>query len=453
MMNPEVIQRTDQLPLLQKLFSIGWESGAFSDVVLSAFGEQYNAHRILLCQSPYFERLLRGHWSDSTTKTLELTFDDPHIGPNTFHNALQFLYGRVVNLDIDNVHGTLAIGCFLGLEPLCDRCLDFISDSLSLQNFEQFYLFCSRFDYGEYSNKAKKLCLDFLRMHACWEAREVVKDLDIIDACELLCDDVLWVPTEVERFLMLQDIMGSADNGLNDRLLSYQTGIQDESLLSHGKAFTKVLEQIRFEHFPEITLKHLANEKHSPAITETLERGFHIQTQLREYLKGDPTSLGYKIVRHFRSFSKSNSVLDPKDIVNRTFRVGIEMENLSDVFKTKGLASCEYFYAGSLWRIHIVQRRQSHRPESNDYVGVFVHRRPASDTEGSWSDQRSIVEASLRVRMGWGTYKVDKACQGKFEPDSWNSFGWPHFIRKSHLERVKQPDGAIRLVLNITLVF
>jgi len=453
-MNPEAGQRVDQLSLLQKLFSIGWENGAFSDVKISAFGQQYNAHRILLCQSPFFERLLRGHWSDSQSNTLELSFDDPHICPDTFLKALQFLYGRQVNLDEDNVQGTLAVGCFLGLEPLCNRCLEFIADHLSLKTFERFYFFCSRFDYGVYSGKVRELCLDFLRMHACWEARAIVKDLSPTDIRSLLCDDVLWVPTEVERFLMLQDAFTEGEHDSVSPLdsprsagiaVDNDTGESSESTA----AFRGILSQIRFEHFPELTLKHLMNEDHSSNINEAIQFGSHIQSQFRQLLGGSPNSLSYKFTRPFRSQSKSSQALKPKDIVNRSFRIGIELDDLSDVFKTKGLGSCEYCYAGSLWRVHIVQRRQSQRSE--DYVGVFIHRRPASSTVGSWSDQRTVVEASLHVRMGWGTYKVDKTCHGKFEPDSWNSFGWPQFIKGSNLEKCKQPDGALRLALAITL--
>jgi len=457
-MNPEAAQSVDQLSLLQKLFSIGWENGAFSDVKISAFGQLYNAHRILLCQSPFFERLLRGHWSDSQCNTLELNFDDPHICIDTFQKALQFLYGRAVNLSEDNVQGTLAIGCFLGLEPLCNRCLEFIADHLSLRTFERFYFFCSRFDYGVYSSKVRELCLDFLRMHACWEARAIVKDLSPDDMKELLCDDVLWVPTEVERFLMLQDAFTEAVqevvSPLDSPRSSHTTADEDcaESSGSEGSvAFRAILSQIRFEHFPELTLKHLVNEDHSVLVNEAIQFGSHNQSQFRQLLGGSPNSLSYKFARHFRSYSKSNRALKPKDIINRSFRIGIELDDLSDVFKTKGLGSCEYFYAGSLWRVHIVQRRQSQRSECSEYVGVFIHRRPASSAVGSWSDQRTAVEASLRVRMGWGKYKVDKTCHGKFEPDSWNSFGWPQFIRSPHLEKCKQPDGALRLALSIIL--
>lgn len=456
-MNSEVAHGVDQLPLLQKLFSIGWESGAFSDVTISAFGQQYNAHRILLCQSPFFESLLRGHWSDSQSNTVELSFDDPHIDPDTFLVALQCLYGRAVALSEDNVQGTLAVGCFLGLEPLCNRCVEFIADHLSLKTFAQFYMFCTQFDYGVYSRKVRELCLDFLRMHACWEARAVVKDLNAADAQELLCDDVLWVPTEVERFLMLQDTfenepelssLGSPQSCCTDEGTSWQMDVENTT---PDATFREILSQIRFEHFPETTLKHIMNEAHSPSVNDAIQLGSRIQSQFRQLLGANTNSLSSKFTRHFRSYSKSIQALNPKDMINRSFRIGIELDDLSDVFKTKGFGSCEYFYAGSLWRIHIVQRRQTHRAESNDYVGVFIHRRPASSVNGSWSDQRTVVEASLRVRMGWGTHKVDKTCQGKFEPDSWNSFGWPQFIKRTNLEKCKQPDGALRLALTIIL--
>eukprot|EP00210_Caulerpa_lentillifera_P007673 g7324.t1 len=439
-MNLTPVENVEIDYLRGNLFRVGWELGAFSDVELSAFGQNYATHRIILSLSPYFETLLQGDWSDSQSKKLTLIFDDPHIQPDTFRRALEFLYGGKIDLTEETVHGTLATGCFLGLEALSEKCFEFISENLTLESFQKLYLFCSRFDYGVYSKRIKKLCLDFLRMHVCWEAREVLNDLEWKDMQELLMDDGLWVPTEVERFLMLQDALPNT-TPMTPRPSRWSEDDGDGVYLT-------ILKSIRFEHFPETTLNLLKEETGQMQIVQdAIHKGIETQIELQKKLNFPLNKIGSKLGRHFRVFSKSDLVAKPSEIIHRSFRVGIEFMEISNVFKTKGLDSREYFYAGSLWRVHMVQRRV--QIDGVEYIGVFIHRRCANGMR--WVDHRECVEADLRVRMGWGENKVDKSCLGRFNPDSWHSYGWPQFIKKLNFEKCRQSDGSLRVTLNITL--
>lgn len=440
------VENVDLVHLRGNLFRIGWELGAFSDVQISAFGQDYPAHRIILSQSPYFETLLQGDWSDSQSTKLTLSFDDPHIQPDTFRRALEFLYGRTIDLTQTNVHGTLATGCFFGLEPLSEKCFEYISENLTIDSFQDLYLFCSRFDYGVYSRRIKILCLDFLRMHVCWEAREVLGVLEANDLRDLLLDDGLWVPTEVERFLMLQDAFPGASPLAESSPMSCQTHLTED--FQTEEVYNTILESIRFEHFPETTLKLLKEEVgHTQIVQNAINKGLETQIEVQKKLSLSSNKFTSKLTRHFRVFSKSELISKPLEIEHRTFRVGIEFMEISDVFKTKGLGSREYFYAGSLWRVHMVQRRV--QVDGQEYIGVFVHRRSASGMH--WSDLRDSIEAELRVRIGWGENKVLKTCQGRFNPDSWHSYGWPQFVRNSTFQKCRQIDGSLRVTLNITL--
>eukprot|EP00210_Caulerpa_lentillifera_P006526 g6233.t1 len=433
-MHSTSVENIDLVHVRENLFRIGWERGAFSDVQVSAFGHDYSTHRIILCQSPYFARLLH-HDDLSNVSRLIVCFDDPYIEAESFRGALEFLYGRSIAISESTFHGTLATGCVLGLDLLCEKCFEFISENLTMKSFTKIYTFAIQFDYGVYTKRIKELCLDFLKMHLCLEAREYLKTLEWVDLRELLMDDGLWVPTEMERLLMLQDAVSEMDRCYKDEF------------------YSMVLKSIRFEHFSETTLNLLKDEiGHPKIIHDLIETGFQTQSEIQKRLKFLQHKIGSKLVWNFRVFSKSYLISKPLEITHRTFRVGIEFVEISDVFKIKGLDSREYFYAGSLWRVHMVQRRV--QIDGHEYIGVFIHRRCANGVH--WSDVRECVEAELRVKMGWGSSlssseKVDKICHGKFNPDSWNSYGWPQFIRKTNFEQCRQSDGTLRVTLSILL--
>lgn len=53
--------------------------GKNSDVTVCALGEEFNLHRVYLCQSPYFASMFGGSWLETTQKFINIDVVDPLI--------------------------------------------------------------------------------------------------------------------------------------------------------------------------------------------------------------------------------------------------------------------------------------------------------------------------------------------------------------------------------------
>lgn len=427
-----------------KLFHLGWENGAFSDVTITALGASYPAHRILLSQSPYFEKLLRGPWVESTTRNIDLRIDDPNIGSDTLKHALQFLYGRPVEVDSVNVFGILAVGCFLGLESLCQRCVDFALGDLTVHTFNSYYSFSQSFDYGKYTQVMLWACLDFLKLHGYMEAQRALLELDAKDLLDLLWDDDLWVPTEEHRFNLVKDLVG----GNLEELCTTNWGKRDTLF-----ALRSVLENLRYEHMAPAALKKIREGLPGglSGVRMALEAGRMCQEKLRQELVSKWPVLS-RSPAHKRCKSESSALGNPwvrsgPDL--RAVRFGFEFPSVTDIYKRKGLDSMEFYYAGSLWRLRLVERRPSASP--SHYIGAFIHRRQASAVQWGFCDKRENICASLKVRVGWAACKIERECSGRFNSETWDSYGWPQFMKRDTLQNCLEPDGSLRVVMRVCL--
>lgn len=431
--------------LHEKLFRLGWENGQFSDVTITALGASYPAHRILLSQSPYFESLLRGPWLEASNQCIHLHIDDPNIESDTLKHALQFLYGRDVVVDSGNVFGILAVGSFLGLEPMCQRCVDFAVGDLTVETFGGYYTFSRIYEYGDYTRVMRWACLDFLRLHGFREARGVLKELEEEDLVELLKDDDFWMPTEEMRFELVRELVSECMKGLEGT--SSGAGDGSSPVLS-------VLKDLRYEHMVPGELERSMNAAPSEMqnILKAIKRGSVRHDSLdQDFMARLGTQL--RPPAHIRSRSDS-SALDyhfssGPGCPARSIRLGIEFSSISDVYKRKGLISKETYYAGSQWHLRLVERRPS--PSAPPYIGCFIHRRQANGVRWGFCDRREDIRAMLRVRVGWASCKIEKECEGRFNAETWDSYGWPQFMRQDALNHCLERDGSLRIVVTICL--
>lgn len=431
--------------LQEQLFRLGWENGQFSDVTIIALGVSYPAHRILLSQSPYFESLLRGPWLEASNQCIHLHIDDPNIESDTLKHALQFLYGRDMVVDSSNVFGILAVGSFLGLEPMCQQCVDFAVRDLTVETFGGYYTFSWMYEYGTYTRVIRWACLDFLRLHGFREAQCVLKDLEEEDLVELLEDDDFWVPTEQMRLELVKELFSG-----------YSKGLEDNSSGARGcsSALLSVLKDVRYEHMAPEELERSLNA--SPCEIQNALKRIKKRTLRHNSIDQDIIArLGAQTQppAHTRSRSDS-SALDyhlgiGASCPTRSVRMGIEFLSITDVYKLKGLTSKETYYAGSQWHLRLVGRRPN--PSAPAYIGCFIHRRQANGVHWGYCDRREDIRAMLRVRVGWASCKIEKECEGRFNSETWDSYGWPQFMRQDALNRCLEPDGSLRIVVTICL--
>ncbi|RWW00586.1 hypothetical protein BHE74_00018754 [Ensete ventricosum] len=96
----------------------GFNSGAFSDVVVQAMGSTYRLHRLILSRSSYFRNMLHGPWKEAGEPTLVLNIDDANVDPDAIAVGLAYLYGHYPKLDDSNAFRVLAVASFLDLQVL-----------------------------------------------------------------------------------------------------------------------------------------------------------------------------------------------------------------------------------------------------------------------------------------------------------------------------------------------
>lgn len=401
----------------ERLFQVGWLNGDFSDVEIKAFNISYRAHKILLCQSPFFEKLLRGPWKEASSPVLKLDLDDPHIGPETLECVLQYLYGKPVEINDENVYGTLALSSFLGLDTLCAKCVTYAMNNLNLDTFKNLYYFSKNYNYGESSHMINMAILDFLRIYGYKEAKDILFHLEEKDLFELLCDDVLWIPTELHRFQLILEICLKRSQNLDFckpvfteaihydtipliKISSLKKEIMDEASLDEN------VKEIIFNALNTVQMKYFNNNRyvtmssHPSNNHQSNHNSIHSIRLLNPFLKNiDYCSEQIPLSIDFTPL----------------FRVGIEFSSISDIYKTKGLDSNEFYYAGSLWWLKIVQRRPNlNYIGSKTFVSVFIHRREAPSNKWQWTDKRDTLKAWVRFRVGCGASTIDRACEGIF---------------------------------------
>ncbi|KAJ7515905.1 hypothetical protein O6H91_22G034000 [Diphasiastrum complanatum] len=186
--------------LCEHLQRQGLHSHLFSDIVLNFQGKDYALHRIVLSQSYYFHSLLSGPWKENGKPRVELKIDDVNVTPQGLEMAFDYLYGLNPVLSRETVVSVLAGGCFLCLEKLCERCVQFMVENLGVDTFLDYQQLSEQHCYGRFADRIRNACWTFLCTHASRELVNVLPKLSLPILCRLLQSDELWVPTELERY-------------------------------------------------------------------------------------------------------------------------------------------------------------------------------------------------------------------------------------------------------------
>ncbi|KAJ6797970.1 Uncharacterized protein M6B38_215225 [Iris pallida] len=178
----------------------GFNSGAFSDVVVQAMGSTYRLHRLILSRSSYFRNMLHGPWKEAGAPTVVLHIDDANVNSESIAMALGYLYGHHPKLNDNNAFRVLAAASFLDLQDLCAICTDFIISELWTSNFLAYQVFAESQDYGLHGERVRSACWGYLCQSGTMELREVLPKLSSQTLHVLLTSDELWVPNEEKRF-------------------------------------------------------------------------------------------------------------------------------------------------------------------------------------------------------------------------------------------------------------
>ncbi|QHO37997.1 Putative germ cell-less protein-like 1-like [Arachis hypogaea] len=186
--------------LCDHIQSEGFNSGAFSDILLHALGSTFRLHRLLLSRSSYFRNMLHGPWKEASAPVVTLHVDDKNVNEEAITMALAYLYGHHPKLNDNNAFRVLAAASFLDLQDLCAICTDFIISELWTSNFLAYQVFAENQDYGIHGERVRNACWGYLCQSGGMELKEVLPKLSSQTLHALLTSDELWIPSEEKRF-------------------------------------------------------------------------------------------------------------------------------------------------------------------------------------------------------------------------------------------------------------
>ncbi|TKA83029.1 hypothetical protein B0A55_00832 [Friedmanniomyces simplex] len=207
------------------LYTRGLLQGRHSDITVSAFGQQYRLHRIVLDQAPFFTSALSAPWLEADSREITVHPDDidSSITQSSFELALKRLYGasNLQEEDADAV-GLFATGCWLEMQDLIDDSIGSMLRQMTPETISPLIRLVTNNYYGRSGDKilasAKAmLCRDGWRMPLkYWDGIPG----DIIR--EIVGGDGFFIDGEWDRWVLAKRIL---DRRLKARAM--EAGLSD----------------------------------------------------------------------------------------------------------------------------------------------------------------------------------------------------------------------------------
>ncbi|TRY68053.1 hypothetical protein DNTS_003636 [Danionella cerebrum] len=133
-------------------------NGENSDIQIRALGQEWNLHKIYLCQSGYFSSMFSGSWKESNMMVIELEIPDQNIDAE----ALQVVFGSLYRDDVlikpSRVVNILAAACMLQLDGLIQQCGETMKENVNVKSVCSYYNSATM--YG--LDSVMKKCLEWL---------------------------------------------------------------------------------------------------------------------------------------------------------------------------------------------------------------------------------------------------------------------------------------------------
>ncbi|XP_053701021.1 germ cell-less protein-like 1 isoform X2 [Synchiropus splendidus] len=133
-------------------------NGENSDIRICALGQEWNLHKVYLCQSGYFSSMFSGSWKESNMMEINLEIPDQNIDTE----ALQVVFGSLYRDDVlikpSRVVSILAAACMLQLDGLIQQCGETMKENIGVKTVCGYYA-CA-YMYG--LDSVLKKCLEWL---------------------------------------------------------------------------------------------------------------------------------------------------------------------------------------------------------------------------------------------------------------------------------------------------
>ncbi|NWR79995.1 GMCL1 protein, partial [Centropus unirufus] len=249
-------------------------NGENSDVKIRALGEEWNLHKLYLCQSGYFSSMFSGSWKESSMNTIELEIPDQNIDVEALQVAFGSLYRDDVLINPRRVVALLAAACMLQLDALIEQCAETMKETINAQTVCGYCSSAETYGLDSVKNKCFKWLLNNLMTRPCVELfRELSVNLmeQLISSSDLF---VMQVETDVyttlKKWMFLQlvpswngplgQLLTEADAWFAKRRKDFR---DDIAFLDseQGKAFQSVFTCLR--------LQYIINDMASARIVES----------------------------------------------------------------------------------------------------------------------------------------------------------------------------------------
>ncbi|XP_075901043.1 germ cell-less protein-like 1 isoform X1 [Nelusetta ayraudi] len=182
--------------------------GENSDICICALGQEWNLHKVYLCQSGYFSSMFSGAWKESNMLEINLEIPDQNIDTE----ALQVVFGSLYRDDVlikpSRVISVLAAACMLQLDGLIQQCTETMKENISAKTVCGYYASASIYGLDSVMKKCHDWLLNNLMTH---QNVDLMKELgtevmeQIIQSSDLFVMQVeMDVYTALKKWMFLQ---------------------------------------------------------------------------------------------------------------------------------------------------------------------------------------------------------------------------------------------------------
>uniref|UniRef100_A0AAY4A8Z1 BTB domain-containing protein n=1 Tax=Denticeps clupeoides TaxID=299321 RepID=A0AAY4A8Z1_9TELE len=247
-------------------------NGENSDIQICALGQEWNLHKVYLCQSGYFSSMFSGSWKESNMMVIELEIPDQNIDTE----ALQVVFGSLYRYDVlikpSRVVSILAAACMLQLDGLIQQCGETMKENVSAKTVCGYYSSASI--YG--LDSVMKKCLEWLLNNFMTNQNvDLMKELGV-DVMEQLIQssDLFVMQVEMDIYTALKKWMFLQLNPAWERPLKQLLADADMWLckrrkLGEEEPFLDTEEGVAYAAvFRHVRLQYIINDLASARILE-----------------------------------------------------------------------------------------------------------------------------------------------------------------------------------------
>lgn len=197
-------------PLPRHLYTRGLLDGRHSDIQVTAFGQTYKLHRLILDQAKFFASALQEPWLEASAKEITLypAEIDHNITKSSFELALKRLYGcKESSEENAEAVGLFATGCWLEMPDLVQESILAIIRSLSVDNVASIIQLVTANYYGLHGERILASARSLINRDGWnmplkyWES--VPSDV----VCDIVGGDAFFVPREFDRWVLAKSLL------------------------------------------------------------------------------------------------------------------------------------------------------------------------------------------------------------------------------------------------------